>query len=106
MSNFFGEVDGQTFSGVYFHSWRYQPSLYFSESGLERIKAYAKENGLTTIDIHIHATLFNNGFVVNGKHMSRRQWTVYSCPISELSTAFRMWSQSEGETSVYLWFEL
>ena len=104
-SDFSGTVNGVTFDGVHVSSIRYQPTFRFNEYGVGRIKGYAEANGLTTLTMHIYSVLTNNGFVVNGTWTPPGKWITVDAPVSDLSAEYSFWSQSEGTTEVYMWFE-
>lgn len=104
--DFYGEVGDVQFSGVQFLSTVYQPYIYFTQEGIEKLQAYAKENGYSTLRISAYAILYNNSFVLNNEKWIGAQWTSHDIPISKLSTSYFLWSQSEGATEVYMRFEL
>lgn len=103
--DFYGEVDGETFCGVLFESAVYQPHLYFSEDGVARLRALAEKHGYTSLRVHAYAILKNNSFVINNQVWIENAWEAHEIPISEVSTSYDFWSQSEGTTEVYMWFE-
>ena len=103
--DFYGEVDGETFCGVLFESAAYQPHLYFSENGVARLHALAEKHGYTSVRVHAYAILKNNAFVINNQTWVINEWKTHEIPISEISTSYDFWTQSEGTTEVYLWFE-
>ena len=103
-ANFQGEVDGITLNGVQFKTVDYQPYFKFTAAGLEKIKAYAAENGYNFLNIHSYALLYNNGFIVGQTHTEPSAWNTTQVKIDELDESFRFWSQSEGATEIYLWF--
>lgn len=106
ISDFYGEVGGETFSGVVYNSTAYQPRFYFSADGMDRIRQYAEEKGLNTLRIHSYAILLNNSFRINGRYVGRDKWMTVDVPVSELTDDFWFMSESEGVTEVYMWFEL
>ena len=103
-ADFQGEVDGITLNGVQFKTVDYQPYFKFTAAGLEKIKAYAAENGYNFLNIHSYALLYNNGFIVGQTHTEPSAWNTTQVKIDELDESFRFWSQSEGATEIYLWF--
>lgn len=105
-TDYFGTVDGVTFCGVYFHSNTYQPYIWMTAEGIAEIKAYAEENGYTKLRIHAWSGLFDNAFLLNGKYyLPKDAWGSCEVPISELTEDFSFWSQSQGETNIYMWFD-
>ena len=104
-SDFYGEVDGKTFSGVIIKSSNYQPHFYFAPEGITKIQTYAKENGFSSLRIHTYAILKNNSFRINGRYLPTKMWVETDVPISEINNGFDFWSESEGATEVYMWFE-
>lgn len=104
-TDFYGEIGGETFSGVVINSTSYQPHFYFNESGMQQIQEYAQEKGYTTLRMHTYAILKNNNFRINGRHVNRERWITSEVPISEINESFWFWSESEGSTEVYIWFE-
>lgn len=105
-TDYFGTVDGVTFCGVYFHSNVYQPYIWMTAEGIAEIKAYAEENGYTKLRIHAWSGLFDNAFLLNGKYyLPKDAWGSCEVPISELTEEFSFWSQSQGETNIYMWFD-
>lgn len=106
-SNFTGEVDGVTFSGVTYKSSAYQPKFYLTQDGIDRIKAYAAEHGYSTLRMHCYSILFNNMFVLNNQvWIPNESWAVSDFSVNSLSTSFEFFSGSEGTTEIYMWFEL
>lgn len=105
VKNFYGTVDGKTFSGLMFKSNVYQPHIYFSDYGVEQIKAYAAENGYTTLRIHAYAIVTNNALVLNMTKWFNDSWDYHDLSMSDITTSYDFWSQSEGSTECYLWFE-
>lgn len=105
VKDYYGTVDGQTFSGLIFESANYQPHVYFSDYGVEQIKAYAAENGYTTLRIHAIAYVTNNALVLNNTKWINASWDYFDLSVSDITTKFDFWSQSEGSTECYLWFE-
>lgn len=103
--DFYGEVDDVTFCGVMYETSVYQPHLYFSEKGVEQIKAYAVKNGCHALRVHAYAILKNNFFVLNNEVWIGHEWQTHDIPLSQISTSYDFWSQSEGTTEVYMWFE-
>lgn len=104
-SNFMGEVDGQVINGIMVKSSEYQPAFRFTPEGIEKIKAFGAEAGYNFLTIHSYAILFDNSFVVNGNYTSLRKWESNMIPLSALDENFVFWSQSQGVTEIYLWFE-
>lgn len=105
VSDYYGTVAGKTFSGILFQSGAYQPHMYFSEYGIEQIKAYAEANGYTTLRVHAYAIVTNNALVLNMTKWFNDSWDYYDLSMSDITTACDFWSQSEGSTECYLWFE-
>lgn len=101
-----GTVADVEFEGFKFTSGVYQPDFYFTAKAINEIFAAAEESGNNFLRIHSYAVLYDNGFVVGNQHTRAEQWSVTDVNIADLSTAFRFWSQSQGTTEVYLWFEM
>ena len=104
-SNYRGDAGGETINGVLVKSSDYQPFFKFTEEGLTQIKAYAKNEGKNILRIHAYASLTNNGFIVGNAYVIAEQWSVIDVAVEDLDSSFTFWSQSEGTTDVYLWFE-
>lgn len=104
-ADFYGEVSGETFSGVVFKSTSYQPFFYFSDAGIQQIWEYAQKNGYSTLRMHTYPILKNNNYRINGRYVGNHRWTVTDVPLSELDEDFWFQSESEGTTEVYMWFE-
>lgn len=105
--DFYGEVDGVTFSGVLYKSTAYQPIFYLTQDGINRLNSYAAEHGYTKLRIHSYSILLNNAFVLDNRIWTEtKSWDVSDVHIKDLSTEFQFWSQSEGTTEIYMWFEL
>lgn len=102
---FSGTVAGQSFSGVKITSTAYQPHFGLTERAVENAKRYAVAHGFDTIAIHAYARLTNNSLVLNGQEWIGSSWKEILIPTEQLSTAYDFWSQSEGTTEIYLWFE-
>ncbi len=102
---FSGTVAGQSFSGVKITSTAYQPHFGLTEGAVENAKRYAVAHGFDTIAIHAYARLTNNSLVLNGQEWIGSSWKEILIPTEQLSTAYDFWSQSEGTTEIYLWFE-
>lgn len=105
VKNYYGTVAGETLSGLIFESEAYQPHVYFSEYGVEQIKAYAEENGYTTLRVHAYAIVSNNALVLNMTKWFNENWDYHDLSMSDITTTYDFWSQSEGSTECYLWFE-
>lgn len=105
VKDYYGTVAGETFSGLVFESKAYQPHVYFSEYGVEQIKAYAEENGYTTLRVHAYAIVTNNALVLNMTKWFNEKWDYHDLSMSDITTTYDFWSQSEGSTECYLWFE-
>ena len=88
------------------HAWSdaYQPTFYFTEAAITKIKAYAAENGYNTLKINAYANLYSNGFICSGT-WTGSSWTTTEISVDDLSTSISFWSQSEGRSDVYLTFE-
>ena len=104
-ADFQGEVAGETFCGVCLTSSNYQPYFYFSADGVKAIRDYAEEYGYTTLRIHGYPILKDNGLVINGKYQGRDKWTANDFAVADIDESFYFWSQSQGTTEIYLWFE-
>lgn len=105
--DFYGEVDGVTFSGVLYKSSAYQPKFYLTQEGIDRLNNYATEHGYKTLRMHSYSILLNNAFVLDNRIWTEtKAWDVTDLPLSTLTTEFEFWSQSEGTTEIYMWFEL
>lgn len=106
-TNYGGTVDGVTFSGVLYYSSAYQPKYYLTQSGLDQLNSYAAEHGYTTLRMHVHPILLNNALVLNNAvWTTNKEWNTVDIPLSRLSTSYEFWSQSEGISEIYMWFEL
>ena len=103
--DFMGTVGAETINGVQIKSVDYQPYFRFTQAGIEAIKTYAEQNGVDLLRIHSYAIQYNNGFIIGGKWTALEQWNVTNVELSELTTDFKFWSQSEGATEIYFWFE-
>ena len=103
--DFMGTVGEATINGVQIKSVDYQPYFRFTQAGLETIRSYAAQNGFDLLRIHSYAIQYNNGFIIGEKWTGLEQWSVTDVELSNLTADFRFWSQSEGATEVYLWFE-
>lgn len=103
--NYSGTVSDETFEGVRGTSTVYQPDFYFTQDGIDRITAYATANDYDTLRIHSYPIQRDNGFVINGNWTGLNAWTTTELAIDDLSTSIRFWSQSQGTSEVYLWFE-
>lgn len=105
-TDYFGTVSDVTFCGVYFHSNAYQPTIYLTAEGVAEIKAYAEAHGYQTLSIHAYSGIFDNAFFLNGKYyLPKDAWGSCDVPVSELSETFAFWSQSQGATDIYMWFD-
>lgn len=110
--NFTGEVAGESFNGVRVTSSTYQPHFYFSETAVSEIRNYASRNSCDTLTIHAYANLTNNNLVFNNQEQYDSNkcwvgpaWKSFDVDIDMLTSNFDFWSQSEGTTEIYLWFE-
>lgn len=105
--DFYGEVDEVTFSGVLYKSGAYQPVFYLTQDGIDQIKSYAAEHGYSTLRMHSYPILLNNMLCLDHRFwIANRSWDVTDIPLSDLTSDFEFWSQSEGTTEIYMWFEL
>lgn len=104
-TSFKGTIDGETFDGFRLQSADYQPFFYLTEKGVNMIYHQAEEAGANIVRIHAYPILFNNGFVVGPQWQPNKEWSVTEIALTELTTETAFWSQSEGLTDVYLWFE-
>lgn len=105
VQDFEGTIDGETFSGILFKSNNYQPSIYFTKNAMKNLRLYARENGYDAIRIHAYAKQMNNMFVIAGHYLPLEEWTAFDLSLGDLFTFTQFWSQSEGSTENYLWFE-
>ena len=103
--NFEGEIGGRQIIGIKATSNEYQPHFHFTQSGIDRIKAYAAQNNVNTLRISAYAILYNNGFVLNNQVWLGEQWSSIDVDIASLTTEFDFFSGSESTTEVYLTFE-
>ena len=103
-SDFYGEIEGETISGVRINCTVYQPYFYFTEEGMKTIREYAAERGYTTLVITFFAKNFNNSFRINGSYNNINKWQTAEVPVSDLVDGFYFWSESEGITDIYMWF--
>ena len=103
--NYAGEAGDTVINGIQIKSGDYQPYFKFSAEGLEKIKAYAKENDVNFLKIHSYAILFDNGFVVGNQHTRAGQWNEVDIAVDSLNEEYTFWSQSQGATEIYMWFE-
>lgn len=104
-TDFYGEVSNQTFSGIVLEHSGYQPHFYFSEYGTQQIAEYAQKNGFTVLRMHSYPIFKNNSWRINGRYLPTNQWSTTDVPISEIDETFWFWSESDGPTEVYMWFE-
>ena len=106
-ADYSGEVAGVAFDGVLASSYSYQPTFYFTQAAVDAIAAYASANDVDMLVIHSNATLYNNGFVVAGSWTSGGgTWSTTEIAVANLTASTSFWSQSEGATTIYMWFEL
>lgn len=103
--DFYGEVGGETFSGVVYKSTAYQPYFYFSEYGIQQIKAYAEANGYKALRIHAYPIQLDNGFMIGDAYIGNKTWGIADVDIDSITEEFAFWSQSQGMTENYMWFE-
>ena len=104
-ADFIGDVDGEPFSGVAITSKSYQPYFYLTDEGRQIIRDYAAANGFSKVRIHAYPILVDNMLVINGNFAANKDWTTVDIPVSDLNASFYIWSQSQGKTEIYLWFE-
>ena len=104
-SDFYGEVSGQTVSGIVLKHNGYQPHFYFSEYGRQQIAEYAQKNGFSVLRMHSYPIFKNNSWRINGRYLPTNQWSTTDVPVSEIDETFWFWSESDGPTEVYMWFE-
>lgn len=103
--NYRGEIAGTTINGVKIKSADYQPYFKFTEAGLKTIQEYAAANGKNFLRVHVYAELLDNGFVIGKTYCPNKQWYAADVPVSDLTSDFRFWSQSQGVTNIWMWFE-
>lgn len=108
-------IDASSFSGSAFlftdnadgsvtaTSSDYQPHFYFTQEAIDRIKAYAAENNRDVLCIT--ATYTGTNLLLLNKTCYIGQDPVsYNVRVADLTTSFDFWSQSEGATSITMWF--
>lgn len=104
-SDFLGEVAGERISAIKFASTVYQPRIYLTEDGIARLNAYAEANGYDTVTLRAYSILKDNAFVLANKHwLPNGDWGEVKLKISDLTTEFDFWSQSQGSTEIYMMF--
>lgn len=104
-SRYRGEAGGKNINGLKLQSSYYQPYFRFSDSAINQIKTYAKENGYNTLILHTYAILADNGFVIGDTYTGPDQWATTEIPLENLDENFKFWSQSQGLTEIYFWFD-
>ena len=104
--NFKGTAYDRTFDGIHVTSDKYQPKFYFTAEAVEAIKAYAAANDVNTIRVYTYSKLKNNKFKVGAESAPNNAWGVNDLAIDTLDTSTCFWSQSEGTTELYMYFEL
>ena len=105
-ADYSGKVGGVSFKGVRGQSSAYQPHCRFTAAAVKKLKQTAAEQGCDVLRIHAYAVLYNNHFVLDRRVWVGKSWTTLDIPVSRISEAFDFWSQSEGSSDVYLYFEL
>lgn len=103
---FTGTVGNQSFSGVKVTSNAYQPHFRLTAKGAQYVQSIAQEENYDTVRIHAYAILYDNAFVMNNAHyIGSGYWTTFDVNAEDLTQSFDFWSQSQGNSEVYLWFE-
>ena len=105
-ADFEGTIYGREIIGIHATSSAYQPRFYFTGEAVDIIKAYAAENDVNTIRVYTYAILKDNKFKVGAEYSPNGAWGVNDLAIDTLDTSTCFWSQSQGNTELYMYFEL
>ena len=100
-----GTVEGVAFNGFVFKSTEYQPLAGLNAQAIEALKEYAALNGFNALRVHAFPMQKNNSFVIGGKYYSNQTWGSADFSIADIGDYFQFWSQSEGATQNYMYFE-
>lgn len=87
------------------NSVAYQPHFYFSQAGIDRMKAYAEKHDVDTLLITGKYSGTNCLVLNNKMWIGQGEVKTLSVKIADMTTAFDIWSQSETGTTINLKFE-